>query len=311
MIDDDFERVTRPLLELVQRMTGLETTFVTEIDWTAQRQDVVLALNSGDLEVAEGSSLPWSDSMCRWSFLNGTAHTSDVAGDYPGSVGAELLGMRTFVAVPIQDGEVTLGTVCAASREAVDLDDDTMASLDLIAQALALQLGGLIEHRRLQRRAEDAEALALVDPLTGLANRRGFDARFEEELARSGRRGAPVALVVLDLDDFKAVNDSYGHAAGDGILVTLGEVLRSTARVEDLAARLGGDEFVVLLAPGEAQVAEAVAVRIAEEFRRASATLGTPCTLSFGISTTETTPRRSLFSAADDALYRAKAVAQS
>jgi diguanylate cyclase len=314
MDDDDFDafgRLARPLLELIQRLTGLETSFVTEIDWSSQRQDVVLALNSGDLTVAEGSTLPWSDSMCRWSFLNGTAHTADVPRDYPGSVGAELLGMQTFVAVPIQDGEVTLGTVCGASRAAVELDAEAMASLDLIAQAMALQLGGLIEHRRLRHRAEDAEALALVDPLTGLANRRAFDARFEEELARSGRQGAPVALLVLDIDDFKAVNDTYGHAAGDGLLVTLGEVLRSTARKEDVAARLGGDEFVVLLAPGDADVSEAVAARIAEEFRQASERLGMPCTLSIGFSTSEMTPRRSLFQAADEALYRAKADAQA
>ena len=147
-----------------------------------------------------------------------------------------------------------------------------------------------------------------MDPLTGLANRRGFDARFEEELARSGRRSAPVALLALDIDGFKQVNDTYGHVAGDTILVTVGEVLRRTARVEDVVARLGGDEFAVLLTPGDQHMAEAVAARVADEFRDACERLGTPCTLSIGFSTTETTVRGSLAVGADDALYRAKAI---
>ncbi len=311
MADDDvarFERVARPLLQLIQRLTGLETSFVTEIDWAAQRQEVLLALNTGDLEMAEGATLPWADSMCRWSFLSDSPHTSDVPTDYPGSLGAEQLGLRTFVALPIQEGDTVLGTVCGASRRAVDLDADVLASLELISDALAFQLGTLVKAQQLQRRAEEAEALALVDPLTGLANRRGFDARFEEELARSSRRGEPVALLALDLDDFKGVNDTYGHGAGDQILATVGDVLRRAARAEDVVARLGGDEFVVLLTPGDAAVAEGVAARIAEEFRAECERLEIPCTLSVGISTTDTTPRRSLLVAADKALYRAKAI---
>ena len=279
MVDPDlegFERLARPLLALIQRLTGLETSFVTHIDWAEQRQLVLVALNKGDLEVAEGSTVQWSDSMCRRSFLSGTPYTSDVATDFPGSIGAEQLGMRTFFALPIQEGDNILGTVCGASRDAVELAPDVVASLDLISEALAFQLRTLIEGQQLRRRAEDAEALALVDPLTGLANRRGFEARFEEELARSGRRSSPVALLALDIDGFKQVNDTYGHVAGDTILVTVGEVLRRTARVEDVVARLGGDEFAVLLSQGDERMAEAVAARVADEFRTACERLGMP-----------------------------------
>lgn len=304
---DGFQQLARPLLELVRRLTGLETSFVTAIDWTRQRQDVVLALNTGEITVAEGSTLPWSDSMCRWAFLSGSPHSSDVAADFPGSLGAEQLGMQTFVAVPVQQGDVILGTICGASRDRVHLSPDVLTSLELIAESLAFQLGTVVERQHLRRRAEDAEALALVDPLTGLANRRGFNARFEEELARSGRRGTPVALLALDLDEFKVVNDAFGHAAGDIILATVGDVLQRTARVEDVVARVGGDEFVILLTPGDAPVADAVAARVAEEFRNACDLVGMPCTVSIGYSTSETTELRSLLVAADDALYRAKA----
>jgi diguanylate cyclase len=305
---DTLETVARPLLELVERLTGFETTFVTAIDWTAQRQEVVIARNSGDLKVAEGSTLRWLDSMCRWSFLSGKVHTSDVPIDYPGSLGAEELGMQTFLALPIQAGDQVMGTVCGASREAVQLEPAVLSSLELISEALSFQLGALVERRQLRRRAEGAEALALIDPLTGIANRRGFDARFEEELARSGRSGVAVALLALDIDGFKAINDTYGHLAGDDVLRAAADVVRRTARLEDVAARVGGDEFVVMLTPGDARVAQHVASRIAEEFRAACERLDMPCTLSVGFSTSDSTPRSSLWSAADDALYRAKAL---
>lgn len=303
---DGFDQMARPLLKLVQRLTGLETTFITEVDWVAQRQAVVLALNTGDLQVAQGSTVPWSDSMCRWSFLSGRAHTAKVTTDYPGSLGAEL-GMQTFVALPIRDGDAVVGTVCGASLEPVDLDQEVLVSLDLVAQALAYQLVAHIEREQLRRRAEEAETLALVDPLTGLANRRGFEARFEQELARSARSGEPVALLALDIDAFKAVNDRFGHLAGDSVLAAAGDVLRRAARVEDVVARLGGDEFVLLLCPGDEAAAAAVAERVAAEFRMACEELAMPCTISVGSSTTETTPRRDLFAAADESLYRTKA----
>lgn len=304
---DGFDQLARPLLQLVQRLTGLETTFVTEIDWLAQRQAVVLALNTAELDVPTGTTVRWSDSMCRWSLLSGRAHSARVATDYPGSYGAEELGLQTFVAVPITDGDTIVGTVCGASTDAIDIEADVLVNLDLIAQALSLQLVTHVEGQQLRRRAQVAEALAIVDPLTGLANRRGFDARFEQELARSVRSGEPVALLALDVDDFKQVNDRFGHLAGDAVLAAAGDVLRRAARVEDVVARLGGDEFALLLRPADARAAEVVAERVADEFRDACTALGRPCTLSVGWSTSTDTPHRLLFASADEALYRAKA----
>jgi len=88
---------------------------------------------------------------------------------------------------------------------------------------------------------------ALSDPLTGLANRRYFDERFQDELARAQRRERPLAVILLDVDDLKVVNDSQGHAAGDTVLRAVATLLRDQARGIDLAARLGGDEFALLL----------------------------------------------------------------
>ena len=287
-------------------MTGVETSFVTEIDWTTQRQEVVLALNTSDLQVPEGSSVDWSNSMCRWAFLSGREQSCDVGTDFPGSHGAERLNMRTFFAVPILAGEATIGTVCGASRRAIDLPAEAVAVVRLIAEAMAFQLGAQVESRTHLERAERAEALALNDFLTGLANRRAFTARLEEELARSGRHGAPIAFLAIDIDRFKAVNDTYGHHGGDKILIAVGDVLSQVGRAGDVPARLGGDEFALLLPDTDAAGAETAAARIVEVFRRATVELGMPCTLSIGISCSATVPRRSLLATADDALYRSK-----
>jgi len=302
-----FEQFARPLLELIHHVTGLETSFITEIDWAAQQQKVVLALNTSELDVAERSVIEWSDSMCRLSFLASMEQSSDVAADFPGSVGAEQLNMRTFFALPILVGDATLGTVCGASRRAVELDPAVMTTLRLVAEALSFHMQAQVQVRINEERATRAEAESLIDFLTGLSNRRAFNARFEEELARSGRHGSPVAVLAIDLDDFKAVNDTHGHDRGDAVLISLANVLRRVARVEDVPARVGGDEFCLLLSGCVSAGAETVAARIAVAFRNDTERLEMPCTVSIGIGSSETTHRVSLLATADAALYRQKA----
>lgn len=98
-----------------------------------------------------------------------------------------------------------------------------------------------------ERKAEIYQHLAITDPLTELANRRYFDLRFEEERMRASRYGLLLSVLVLDVDHFKSVNDTHGHAIGDEVLVGVARVLRETTRTVDLVARFGGEEFVVLL----------------------------------------------------------------
>lgn len=104
--------------------------------------------------------------------------------------------------------------------------------------------------------------LALVDPLTGLFNRRYAEKRLREEISRSQRKGYPLTLVLFDLNDFKQINDRYGHPAGDAVLRTFAEALNKAVREADLAARLGGDEFVMLLTECDASQAETIVNRI-------------------------------------------------
>jgi diguanylate cyclase (GGDEF)-like protein len=100
---------------------------------------------------------------------------------------------------------------------------------------------------RLETRAEMLQKLAMLDPLTGLHNRRAAEDRLASEVSRSNRYGHPFTLILLDLNDFKQINDRYGHAAGDQVLRAFAEQLIGASRATDFAVRLGGDEFLMIL----------------------------------------------------------------
>ena len=141
-----------------------------------------------------------------------------------------------------------------------------------------------------------------TDPLTGCLNRRGFSERFDAELARADREGGEVALIQLDLNGFKSVNDGHGHAAGDELLRWVGSTLKGLLRGSDATGRLGGDEFALLLPGLAAGEAHAVADRtVAALAERIGATAGVACHPADGETGDE------LHRHADAELYRRKA----
>jgi diguanylate cyclase (GGDEF)-like protein len=137
----------------------------------------------------------------------------------------------------------------------------------IVEEGRALDASELTAHA-VERRAhrDELARLALTDPLTGLANRVLFFDRLEQALARQDRGGAPPSVIYLDIDRFKTINDSLGHAAGDQVLLAVADRLRSAIRLEDTACRLGGDEFAVLC---EATGATGEAVRVGRRIARA------------------------------------------
>jgi diguanylate cyclase (GGDEF)-like protein len=155
---------------------------------------------------------------------------------------------------------------------------------------------------------EKLRAQARTDELTGLYNRRHFHERMGAELARATRVDEPVGLLLLDVDDFKAVNDGHGHPVGDRVLAAFAEVLRAEVRAADVVCRTGGEEFAVIL-PGTGDV-EAVraAHRLIEAVRAAGIGPDDPLTASVGLAVApdEGTSIAALFRIADDRLLAAK-----
>ena len=173
------------------------------------------------------------------------------------------------------------------------------------------------ESRALTERLFTARALAereaLTDPLTGLANRRALERALPRLLSRIER---PFALLHIDLDYFKAVNDQYGHAAGDLVLTQVGRILRSDIRAGDFAARLGGDEFVVMIANAiEPTILSDLAARLIAHLEAPITVEGGVARISasvgIAISTDFAQDARAMLQAADEALYNAKAAGRA
>jgi len=180
----------------------------------------------------------------------------------------------------------------------------------------ALLLRDVTESERTQRLLREAnvelERLARTDPLTGLANRRHFMEELESEVERAQRYGRPLSVVLLDLDHFKRVNDTYGHAAGDDVLRGAARALKSVCRDVDVAARLGGEELALILPEtdvvGARTVAERVRERIAGQSHTAPSGERFTVTASLGVATArdDTRTGEDLLHASDEALYKAK-----
>jgi diguanylate cyclase (GGDEF)-like protein len=150
--------------------------------------------------------------------------------------------------------------------------------------------------------------LARTDEVTHMANRRAFEEAADRELERARRQGRPVTLAYLDVDDFKRLNDRYGHAAGDEVLEKVGEALRCGTRRIDTAARLGGDEFGLILPDTSEAAARALLERLRTSIGAAAAGRGGPVTLSIGAVTFEAAPGSvpEMVARADAAMYAAK-----
>ena len=222
-----------------------------------------------------------------------------------------LIGLAVLSALLYATKPLIAWTIGAASTPQAYMTStyaaisQSMGAVTLVALALVLLLVMM----------RDATAEMLVrsetDSLSGLLNRRGFDRHAERRIERALRSGAPAVLIAADLDHFKAINDGYGHAAGDGVIAHFADVLRHAVAEGAVVSRLGGEEFAVLLTGADLAEGRRQADAARRAFRAASfAALGIDGTVSASFGVAQAMPGDTLFDLsrrADAALYRAKA----
>lgn len=166
--------------------------------------------------------------------------------------------------------------------------------------------------RKMEKERRRAEELSLQDPLTGLANRRRFFEEADREYERTLRYGRSLSIMLLDIDHFKRVNDTFGHAVGDRVLQRVSGIIAGTVRKSDLACRYGGEEFAVLLPEADPQTAQKLGERMLRSIKQSTIILGNEqvsISASMGIagfSEAEDVPPHILLERADKILYQAK-----
>lgn len=209
---------------------------------------------------------------------------------------------------------IFLTALSEPSAEEVGLN---LGAADFIAKPFRtpVLLARVRNHLELVRQRRMLERLSHVDGLTGVANRRAFNAMLPREFGRLQRNNLPLALLMIDVDDFKAFNDHYGHLKGDECLQTVAQTIaRSLQRAADLVARYGGEEFVCLLPEteweGAVQIAQNIQHRIMQlQLQNDHAQAATIVTVSIGVATAhanEMSSSQQLLAMADQRLYRAK-----
>jgi diguanylate cyclase (GGDEF)-like protein len=202
--------------------------------------------------------------------------------------------------------------VTVAMMVAVAFGVDAQAVLDhppLLVMPLALTIAVAILSTALMRSDVKHRSEAVIDQLTGMLNRNSLTERTVELAHQSERSGQPVGLIVGDLDHFKEVNDSHGHATGDAVLQDVAYLLRKQLRAFDLAYRIGGEEFLVLLPGADSEHTEVMAERLREAIEASTVGAGLRVTMSFGVSASPSGNAfdyKAICEEADAALYEAK-----
>ncbi|MEO6623377.1 MAG: sensor domain-containing diguanylate cyclase [Burkholderiaceae bacterium] len=314
--EECFDRLTR----LAAKLTGVPATFVSLVD---QNRDFYKSAFGFGEPLASVRQLE-GRTFCHYAIAAEEPLVIDdvtkelVFRDVPT---VQSLGVRAYVGIPLvtENGEV-VGSFCAIDfqpKEWTERDIDilsdlarsTMREIELrrvIQESESTNLRLVEQMEKVKELNDRLEVLTTTDSLTGVNNRRAFEHSLAQELLLVKRRSTPLSLVIVDVDHFKLINDTYGHAAGDVVLQTIATLLIKSARNVDMVARIGGEEFAVVLPNTDGtsamMVAERMRAAVADE-----AWPNAPLTISLGIATLlNLETASSLFVRADKAMYVAK-----
>ena len=264
--------VLKTLARQVRAQTGALSLYTPAEDALA-----IVATIGYPLPVVEHLRIRPGEGLIGRAFSSGKAVIGESARDVN-----RRLRYRTdsYMVLPIVAGNERLGVIALTDRcDGRRFDSRDFASARLMVSSAA----SAFSRQRLHERLANLTELATVDPVTGLFNRRYLETRLEAEVERARRQGQDLALLLIDIDDFKRVNDTRGHLEGDRILRDVADLLRAGVRIFDVCARYGGEEFVIVMPAASTMVAQQVAERIRRRVERNFTNDSPPVTVSVGV----------------------------
>jgi diguanylate cyclase (GGDEF)-like protein len=293
--DLDAEATMQLIAERAQELTRASAGLIE----LAEGEEMVYTVTTGEATPYLGMRLQKDASLSGRCVIEGRVLRSDNTGadERVDPEACRRVNACSMICVPLSHRNETIGVLKVYAPTVNHFDDGDVETLELLSELIAAHLS----HANLYE-AESRDSRR--DALTGLPNRRAFEERLPIELARAARSGNPLALVLLDLDGFKGVNDRLGHPAGDEVLCAVARIL-DQSRTADDCFRIGGDEFAILMPETEAIHARTAAERVADQIR--SAELGDGCIgASYGLAASTNRDSETLVAAADRVLLAAK-----
>jgi len=289
--EQSLESLVRQLLEMLEMVTDMESTYLTKVDVEARLQHIMFARNSQKMYIPENFTVSWDYSLCKRAIDENCFFSDEVPDRWGDCIAARNLGITTFLSTPIHlpDGSF-YGTLCAASSEKRQWSERAEQVLQLFA--------GLI-------------AQSYTDSLTGLPNRRAIFENLTTLFSLARHLNHKIMIAFIDLDNFKLINDRFGHNSGDLFLIQVGERLNTLQQNGEVIGRLGGDEFLVVSLNNEnadiSSLRERIQQQIRGEYHLGDVDLYYPGA-SLGIVEVdpETTDADSALHAADIAMYQEK-----
>lgn len=267
--DAGFEQQMLELLALGCDRFDLDIGIVAKI--TGENYEVLQTVNPEGVDLSRGDRFNLADTYCSITLDANGPIGFEHAGEttYARHPAYAMFKLESYVGIPIHVADEFYGTINFSSArprprrfKPADID-----CLKLMASWVSTELQRRAMEAELKEARRHLEHLVRTDPLTELRNRRGMAEVLHDHSRRSRFGGSALSCVLVDIDDFKVVNDNYGHSSGDRVIRAIAEGIRTCLRPTDAAARIGGDEFLVVLPGADTDVAEDVAERIAETVR--------------------------------------------
>ena len=301
------EAVIEAGLKAAAQIAPYDFAAVTRYDAEGERHSVRRAVGEGAAEVKD---LSFRDNASLTAMAVKNRHYLPYRGDFDSmrqmvyTRAESLRGMQSLLILPLLVREDPVGTLALAAKRPHAFNPAVRPTLQVLANQLAVALANAESVRRL-------EELATTDGLTGCLNKRAFLEELKRRLKVAERFGKRLSLIVTDIDHFKRVNDTYGHAVGDHVIRGLGEILRQLKRETDVVGRFGGEEFCILCEETDARGALLLAERVREELKQREfdaegCKVRVTCSLGVAEFPHDANTDTLLFELADRALYQAK-----